>query len=364
MNDMSFDDDKDLFKKSLAKQTGFKAKEIQDNDIQEVGKAVQATPEVMKSGVDPQGLTPSQINEAQGDEPKKRSPEDEDRQQKMYQVLLATLPTLVGAALGGTAGAASGAEASHATLGRERAVGERQREESVAQEKEKRLYAQQEKLHQAGFEQQSKIAEMSDARARQLQKERLAAEKEIAGMKMDSVEARMAAQEPKAAQAQAATFGRRIEQAEDVFKDLQAKGFNRADTMSDMESYIPERFQGENLRKQDQAERNFVNAVLRRESGAAIAQSEFDSAKKQYFPRPGDTPDILRQKEINRNTILAGLKAEAGHVYNMLRDKESQITVSPRMIKGGGNAAIAGPGPMPDFDNMSMDNLIRYNGGQ
>tara|TARA_R110000851_G_scaffold96172_1_gene208666 strand:- start:6283 stop:6534 length:252 start_codon:yes stop_codon:yes gene_type:complete len=40
-------------------------------------------------------------------------------------------------------------------------------------------------------------------------------------------------------------------------------------------------------RKQfEQAQRNFVNAVLRQESGAAIADSEFASAAKQYFPAP------------------------------------------------------------------------------
>lgn len=33
----------------------------------------------------------------------------------------------------------------------------------------------------------------------------------------------------------------------------------------------------------EQAKTNFVNAVLRRESGAKISDEEFDSAEKQYF---------------------------------------------------------------------------------
>jgi hypothetical protein len=48
--------------------------------------------------------------------------------------------------------------------------------------------------------------------------------------------------------------------------------------------------------KFDQAKRDFVNAVLRRESGAAISQSEFDNANKQYFPQPGDTPERIAEK--------------------------------------------------------------------
>ena len=37
-----------------------------------------------------------------------------------------------------------------------------------------------------------------------------------------------------------------------------------------------------------QAERNFINAVLRKESGAVISDTEFESARKQYIPQPGD----------------------------------------------------------------------------
>jgi len=36
----------------------------------------------------------------------------------------------------------------------------------------------------------------------------------------------------------------------------------------------------------EQAKKNFVNAVLRLESGAVISPSEFTNADKQYFPQP------------------------------------------------------------------------------
>jgi hypothetical protein len=61
----------------------------------------------------------------------------------------------------------------------------------------------------------------------------------------------------------------------------------------------------------EQAKRNFINAVLRRESGAVIADSEFANAEKQYFAQPGDSPEVLRQKENNRNTVINNFYSEA-----------------------------------------------------
>lgn len=60
----------------------------------------------------------------------------------------------------------------------------------------------------------------------------------------------------------------------------------------------------------EQAQRDFINAVLRRESGAVIADSEFDNARKQYFPQPGDSPEVLKQKARNRQTAISGMAAE------------------------------------------------------
>lgn len=59
--------------------------------------------------------------------------------------------------------------------------------------------------------------------------------------------------------------------------------------------------------KAEQAQRDFVNAVLRLESGAAISESEFDNARKQYFPEPGDSKEKIAQKAANRKTTIQGL---------------------------------------------------------
>jgi hypothetical protein len=67
----------------------------------------------------------------------------------------------------------------------------------------------------------------------------------------------------------------------------------------------------ETVKRQEQAEQNFINAVLRRESGAAIAPSEYVNAAKQYFPQPGDTKAVLEQKRLNRLLVQQNLMLEA-----------------------------------------------------
>ena len=62
----------------------------------------------------------------------------------------------------------------------------------------------------------------------------------------------------------------------------------------------------------DQARRNFVTAVLRKESGASISPSEFYNEAQKYFPQPGDTSDVLRQKQHARETAIRSLEIQAG----------------------------------------------------
>jgi hypothetical protein len=45
-----------------------------------------------------------------------------------------------------------------------------------------------------------------------------------------------------------------------------------------------------------QARLDFISAILRRESGAAISAGEFVTEEKRYFPMPGDSPQVIAQK--------------------------------------------------------------------
>jgi hypothetical protein len=70
----------------------------------------------------------------------------------------------------------------------------------------------------------------------------------------------------------------------------------------------------------EQAQRDFINAVLRRESGAVISQPEFENAAKQYFVQPNDSAAVKKQKAANRELTIKGLLAEVPE------DKRASIT--------------------------------------
>lgn len=74
---------------------------------------------------------------------------------------------------------------------------------------------------------------------------------------------------------------------------------------------LPNILQSGDRQAYEQAKRNFVNAVLRQESGAVISPSEFENAAKQYFPVAGDDEKVIAQKAANRNTAINNLYRES-----------------------------------------------------
>lgn len=56
----------------------------------------------------------------------------------------------------------------------------------------------------------------------------------------------------------------------------------------------------------------FIAPILRKESGAAISESEWKSAKQLYIPIPGDSQTVLDQKARNRADAIEGLRVQAG----------------------------------------------------
>lgn len=61
-----------------------------------------------------------------------------------------------------------------------------------------------------------------------------------------------------------------------------------------------------------QARINFITAVLRKESGASISPTEFITAEKNYFPKPGDDASTIAQKQKARETAIKTMEVQAG----------------------------------------------------
>ena len=70
----------------------------------------------------------------------------------------------------------------------------------------------------------------------------------------------------------------------------------------------------------EQAQRDFVNAALRVESGASISEAEFNNARKQYFPQHGDEAPTIKQKQESRAREIQALAIQAGRGGTNLRD--------------------------------------------
>lgn len=114
-------------------------------------------------------------------------------------------------------------------------------------------------------------------------------------------------------QSKALLFGSRMQEANSIFAELEAKGVTTSIPGSRAGMGVGmaiNALQPAELQRLDQAKRDFINATLRRESGAVIAEPEFDNAEKQYFPQPGDSPAVIAQKRKNREVATRGILAE------------------------------------------------------
>ena len=60
------------------------------------------------------------------------------------------------------------------------------------------------------------------------------------------------------------------------------------------------------------AEASFIQAVLRKESGASISAGEYINYGNQFFPRKGDSAQVLKDKENLRSLKVETLKSQVG----------------------------------------------------
>lgn len=103
----------------------------------------------------------------------------------------------------------------------------------------------------------------------------------------------------------------KIKRAAETAGQIIGLGTSFGDVLGSTAGSLTNWTQSEAQQRVEQAQRDFINAILRRESGAVIADSEFDNARKQYFPQPGDSPQVIEQKRRNRDVAIRGILAEA-----------------------------------------------------
>lgn len=80
--------------------------------------------------------------------------------------------------------------------------------------------------------------------------------------------------------------------------------------------YAPNMLQTQTGQLYTQAQRAFTEARLRKDSGAAIAVSEYQNDARTYFAQPGDSPETMEQKRAARRAILSALATESGRALD------------------------------------------------
>jgi hypothetical protein len=81
-------------------------------------------------------------------------------------------------------------------------------------------------------------------------------------------------------------FGNRMNEADKTLTKYDTQAADQSAFDSWWQGTQPNWMKSEDRQIFEQAKRNFINSTLRQESGAAIADSEFENADKQYFPQP------------------------------------------------------------------------------
>lgn len=109
-------------------------------------------------------------------------------------------------------------------------------------------------------------------------------------------------------------FGMRMHEAEDAIREMEESFkwfFSRTGT--ELAWWLVANFMKTDKRQKfEQAQRNFVNSVLRVESGAVISPEEFANAAQQYFPQPWDSKAVMEQKRKNREISTFNMFNSAG----------------------------------------------------
>jgi hypothetical protein len=82
--------------------------------------------------------------------------------------------------------------------------------------------------------------------------------------------------------------------------------------------------QSEDFQRADRAKEDFISAVLRKESGAAISEGEFAREDRKYFPQPGNSQKVIADKAKARQIAIQSMERTAGPALKAAAPKQQQ----------------------------------------
>lgn len=127
----------------------------------------------------------------------------------------------------------------------------------------------------------------------------------------------------------AMTFADRMTTSGKIIDDMGMSGSGAIDRTVSQIPIAGQYLTSDEYKKVDQAKRDFINAQLRRESGAVISNEEFANAEQQYFPQPNDPPEVIEQKRRNREIVVNGMQRDGGPTYKAPAAPSKRLKFNP-----------------------------------
>lgn len=144
-----------------------------------------------------------------------------------------------------------------------------------------------------------------------------------------SIEAAPPPKPPTEVAGRSGSFAGRMAAAENQLTAVISSGFDptTASVAAQQTGLFPEGLKSDDVKRFENAKLQWVTALLRRESGAAVPKWELDLYDRAFFPQWGDSPDIIAQKaQVRQQTAQSLLQESEG--------KPTFITPAPVVAPG------------------------------
>lgn len=148
-------------------------------------------------------------------------------------------------------------------------------------------------------------------------------------------------------------FATRAEGALAAFEPVADKLTSRVDRLAEYGPMgVTRGLQDPDFQLAKQAGDEFMQAILRKDTGAAITPQEQELYGKTYLPQPGDGPEVLEARKQARRRALEAIKAGMS---------PAQIIAQEIALQQSGSQQV--PPPDTPVDTPSDDDLINLYGG-
>ena len=147
---------------------------------------------------------------------------------------------------------------------------------------------------------------------------------------------------------------RKVETTEAIMRALESRAKNALETINSLEqkfnpnnpydtivsnlpfapTAIENMLMSADKKAYEQAKRDFLIPILRRQSGAVINTDEIDYFDRTYFPQPGDSEATIRMKKIARDSLVDGFTKSPQDKAVKEEDKGIGSMKSMRSMRG------------------------------